>query len=318
MCSRTRTHTCPWQTTPADGQGSPERRSSYDLSEPARCRRRRPPRSGTARCTSGSRGTTRTTLAFRRRNSGHDPAGHEEDQRDEDQPVEHIGLGTGEHVEGEVGQELDDHAAERGADDRRDAADDEAGDQLDRSLEPEAVGGDGAGRRARSSRRRRPSRSALTAKAITLTRELLTPDEMAPISLSRMATVARPTRLRTRFDARRNITMAMSEDGDEDPGVVVEVTGDPGRRPPAEAVRHVALADGDGLAVAATGQALHLLDDRGEGQRDAQRHQREVEVADAQRRAGRRARRSANPMAPATGRVARKGHPWSATRIIVV
>ena len=26
----------------------------------------------------------------------------------------------------------------------------------------------------------------------------------------------------------------------------------------------------------------------------------------------------ANPMAPATGRVARKGHPWSATRIIVV
>ena len=49
------------------------------------------------------------------------------------------------------------------------------------------------------------------AKAITLTRELLMPDEMAPISLSRMATVARPTRLRTRFDARRNITMAMTK-----------------------------------------------------------------------------------------------------------
>ena len=265
-CSpRTRQRTCPWRTTPADGQGSPERTSTHDLSERARCRPRRRPRSGTARCTSGSWGTTRTTLALSSRNPATMPAGHEEHQHDEDEAVEHIGLGTGEHVEGQVGQELDDHAAERGADDRRDAADDEAGDQLDRSLEAEAVGSDGAAGEREAARRRPPSTSALTANAITLHAGAVDARRDGPDLVVPHGDRGPPDAAADQVRGQEEHHDGDEEDGDEDPGVVVEVAGHPRRCPPAEAVRHVALADGDGLAVAATGQALHLLDDRGEG-----------------------------------------------------
>ena len=90
---------------------------------------------------------------------------------------------------------------------------------------------------------------------------------------------------------RRNITTATTKTVVEDPVVVRPAVRHPRRRVPAEPSRRRDLAAGDRLAVAATGEAGEVdaeevvrLDDRGEGQRQTQRDQREVEAADPQRR----------------------------------
>src|SRR3954454_12965722 len=79
-----------------------------------------------------------------------DPAGHEEDEDEEDDAVENAGLRTFEladdrpvDLERPIRQPLDENAADGGAEDRGDTADDESGDEFDRPLQPERVRTDG-------------------------------------------------------------------------------------------------------------------------------------------------------------------------------
>ena len=115
------------------------------------------------------------------------------------------------------------------------------------------------------------------------------------------------------------------DDRGQDPVVVRPAVRHPGRRVPPEPSRRRDLPARDRLAVAATGQAGEVdaeevvrLGDGGEGQRQTQRDQREVQAADLQRRNADHETDDEADGARRSGSVARNGQPWSATRIMVV
>ena len=173
---------------------------------------------------------------------------------------------------------------------------------------------------ARAKHRRRTSRARSLRRQAPCTAPVH-PETAAPVSLSRMAMRPRPTRLRTRLDVSRNSTSATTG---QDPVVVRPAVRRPRRWVPLEASRGRDVAAGDGLAVAAAGEAGEVdaeevvrLGDGGKGQGQTQRDQREVEAADSQRR---EADHEADQEADGARdrQVATNGQPWSATRIIVV
>src|SRR4026209_1698178 len=166
--------------------------------------------------------------------------------------------------------------------------------------------------------------NALVANASTLYCAGYTPDTAAPVSLSRIAIKPRPTELLTRFEVITNISRAMTKTVANVQSLVVQPCGahDGGFQwkpsvfvtspllmtlpllPPVMLAKSMPKKLSD-LTIAGNANARpSVISDR---------YSPRIRSAGIPMTAP-----TAKPSAPATGSVARNGHPWSAIRIIVV